>query len=394
MIPSPAQIKINIVAGIFISHSLLDRPFVSRLTTDLVDRGFPVWSDRWEIPGIDPLPEKIAASPGEDFFLLVILSAHSVGSEWMSMELHTALIKEQETGRQFIIPIRIDDCCIPETLQGRTCVDLSNGSGHDMNILDQELRKWHVDKIELPLSNMLIALNFLMYSEVDAHAVENAYRYMKVLGSQPTKVDETQVIVTEEPLYRQLKERLFYRITHFDDDPYNTPEIYQQMVIEAETLTSYERQLKKGVCDILNHYGHASIYYLLPETIFWFCRLMRSRIMYILWITQMPERYNPDIVEIDRQLVAQWHSSGLIVGRAAASFFEIKQACQLSMGGHFSFWMDAESPSVTELGVDGLPACDAITVGEISKYLIPQMLAFVEPEKQIWTMKDTVIRRL
>ena len=41
--------------------------------------------------------------------LLLILSEHSVGSNWVEHEVETALAREQEQKRTMLFPIRLDD---------------------------------------------------------------------------------------------------------------------------------------------------------------------------------------------------------------------------------------------------------------------------------------------
>lgn len=72
--------KEGVMAGLFISHSSADKPFVHRLAIDLVARGMPVWFDTWEISTGDSLQRLIYDGIGASDYLIVVLSPNSVTS--------------------------------------------------------------------------------------------------------------------------------------------------------------------------------------------------------------------------------------------------------------------------------------------------------------------------
>jgi len=79
------------MAGIFISHSSKDKPFVTKLAMDLVYRDIAVWFDRWELETGDSLIQKIYNSIDESSYLLVVLSSSSINSKWVEKELTSFL---------------------------------------------------------------------------------------------------------------------------------------------------------------------------------------------------------------------------------------------------------------------------------------------------------------
>jgi hypothetical protein len=68
------------MAGVFLSHSSKDKPFVTRLAADLVARGIPVWFDSWELEIGDSLSERIFEGIDESTYLILALSADSTES--------------------------------------------------------------------------------------------------------------------------------------------------------------------------------------------------------------------------------------------------------------------------------------------------------------------------
>jgi hypothetical protein len=68
------------MAGIFLSHTSKDKPIVTKIAIDLVNRGFPVWFDTWEIDVGDSLLDKIYSGIDEGTYVAVLLSPNSVNT--------------------------------------------------------------------------------------------------------------------------------------------------------------------------------------------------------------------------------------------------------------------------------------------------------------------------
>lgn len=107
----------------FISHSTRDKPFVRRLAADLVAHGVKVWLDEQRLLVGDSVPEKIAQGLAESDFFLIVVSANSVESEWVKKELSSALVHEIERRKVTVLPIRIDDAKMPNSIHDKLYAD-------------------------------------------------------------------------------------------------------------------------------------------------------------------------------------------------------------------------------------------------------------------------------
>ena len=93
----------------FISHSHLDHPFAEQLYNDLQDNGVPCWF----APEKMKIGDKIR--PTIDRFirlhdrLLLILSEHSINSNWVEKEVETAFEEESKRNQTVLFPIRLDE---------------------------------------------------------------------------------------------------------------------------------------------------------------------------------------------------------------------------------------------------------------------------------------------
>ncbi len=87
------------LATYFISYAHEDKTFVGHLHTDLRNNGIRCWLD----------PEHTKRDELGDASLLLVLSAHSLASEWIAEVVSTALAKEAQQGKRTLFPIRLDD---------------------------------------------------------------------------------------------------------------------------------------------------------------------------------------------------------------------------------------------------------------------------------------------
>jgi len=94
----------------FISHSSKDKDFCQRLYNDLQGSGVRCWLDSEDLKIGDKFWERIDESIRLHDKLLVVLSEHSIASDWVEDEVMRALNKEREHPEHTILfPIRLDD---------------------------------------------------------------------------------------------------------------------------------------------------------------------------------------------------------------------------------------------------------------------------------------------
>lgn len=113
---------------VFISHSSVDKVFVTRLATDLRTRaGIDAWLDRWEIMPGDRIPEKLEGGLSEAEALIFVLSPDSVKSQWVEYERQAWLMMQIEEEKRAksesrlparrLLPVLYRDCQKPVFLQ-------------------------------------------------------------------------------------------------------------------------------------------------------------------------------------------------------------------------------------------------------------------------------------
>jgi hypothetical protein len=93
----------------FISHSSNDQEFAERLYAGLQNKGVRCWFAPEDLKIGDKIRDCIDESIRLRDKLLLILSEHSIASDWVEHEVESALEEERQRGRTILFPIRLDD---------------------------------------------------------------------------------------------------------------------------------------------------------------------------------------------------------------------------------------------------------------------------------------------
>ena len=122
------------MASIFLSHSHEDNRFARRLAHDLITAGVTVWLDEAELGPGDSVIEKIGEAIDATDFLGVLLSRHSVQSEWVRREVEIALTEEIAGRIVKVVPILVGDCEIPPFLRARIYADFREPANYELQL--------------------------------------------------------------------------------------------------------------------------------------------------------------------------------------------------------------------------------------------------------------------
>lgn len=112
---------------VFLSHSSKDRAFVLRLAKVLESHKVSYWYSAAHIAGAKQWHDEIGRALGTCNWFLVVLTPHSVRSQWVKRELLYALNDERYHER--IIPLLYKDCKFSDlswTLPEFEFVDFTN----------------------------------------------------------------------------------------------------------------------------------------------------------------------------------------------------------------------------------------------------------------------------
>ncbi len=104
----------------FISYSTKDEEFVLRLHSRMRGANMRVWCAVKDLEGGKKLHEQLFEAIQIHDRLLIVLSEHSIQSEWVMTEIRKARETEKKEKRRKLFPIRLTDF---ETLRDWTCFD-------------------------------------------------------------------------------------------------------------------------------------------------------------------------------------------------------------------------------------------------------------------------------
>ena len=93
----------------FISYSTNDQDFADRLYADLQVKGVRCWFAPEDLKIGDRFRQRIDDAIRLHDKLLLILSAHSVRSDWVRDEVESCLERERREKRLVLFPVRLDD---------------------------------------------------------------------------------------------------------------------------------------------------------------------------------------------------------------------------------------------------------------------------------------------
>lgn len=383
------------MAGVFLSHSSFDKPFVRNLAASLLAEGIPVWLDSWELDVGDPLLSRIEGGIKGSSLFIVVVSRRSVESGWVERELRTALLQESKTGRKFIFPIKVDECQTPAFMDERIYADFKHGFSYPFSVLLSALERSGARSFCPKAHEETICLSFTNETNVDqSRLLKNIASFQKRHPS--TKLEPDQVKVVDDQEYLDLKLRLHARIDRIQEEKWWSPEFELELKRIPDNILIEEKILSKGVACIVN--SEAGVFQL-RETLHWFLKLVRSRLCYSLYRSQNPES---SLIHYGKECGAVW---GPYSKSEVAQFYGIKDMF------HVDAWSTKYHPIYQPVYIDieqlrdeeyrkrgSIPYAsgleDYCSNDAFFKYVLPQALYWGlsrDEHLDIWRQEDVII---
>jgi hypothetical protein len=104
---------------------------VRQLAERLRAAGLRVWLDDWIIRPGDLISAKIEEGLEHSAVLLLCMSANAFGSEWVSLEGHSAIFRDLQNLERRFVPLRLDDAPIKAMLRGYAYIDWRTGADRE-----------------------------------------------------------------------------------------------------------------------------------------------------------------------------------------------------------------------------------------------------------------------
>lgn len=369
------------MAGLFLSHSSLDKPFVRRLAIDLVDHGMPVWFDTWELDAGDSLQGKIYAGLGDSDYVILVMSPNSVASKWVDKELTAALTLEEKHGRTVVLPIRLAECDVPLAVTDRIYADFSKSYLEPLEKLVAQLRKLGLDELDEPPTHALVPLVFEKSVYLDGVRLEKRVKSLRPRFPEGFEFERDQFIVGPDEKYAKLRRHIVNRKENIEDDPYYSPSFSRDFSQRYNSMLDLERQLIDGVRLIVNGWiALANPHFDVGIACHWFARAVRFETLGLMWSSQ-----NPDSSD-KTDFGSEYDSRPFGSAKGAARFLEVDEVFYADVGptvsdtpGPFPLLansvpvpLDAESAAARN--VQDALKCSVRSIGGwelYSKYLIP-----------------------
>ncbi len=315
------------MAGLFLSHSSVDKPFVTRLAIDLVNRGMPVWFDTWEMGAGDSLQGKIYDGIGDSDLIVVVLSASSVESSWVKKELNAALTLEERRGSTLVVPIRISDCEVPLAIADRLYADFSSAYLDPLEKLVVRLERLGVDGLNEPPDHALIPLVFEKAIHLDGVQLDGRIASLRPRLPEQFAFSREQFVIRPDDNYTKLRRHMTERMEGLENDPYFSPEFSREFKQRYNAMLDRERRLIDGIRLIVNEsLSNAAGIYDVGLACHWYVRIIRSEIVHNMWSSQNPDR--PDKLDFGKSLDAVPFNDAA----SAARFFGVEKGYFVDIG--------------------------------------------------------------
>ncbi|MCC6235005.1 MAG: toll/interleukin-1 receptor domain-containing protein [Verrucomicrobiales bacterium] len=316
--------------SVFISHSSLDKPFVRRLAVDLLNEGFPVWFDSWELDLGDSLPNRISESLETASLVLMVVSAHSLRSKWVDYETEAALTLEGKRKSTILVPLLIDETETPARLKDRMHASFrdaqSYGTGLDQ--LTDFLRARGLDQVPQDPAHALVPL--VLHGTVHLDGVRLERRVAQLRAHQPGLVlKPNQFVMLGDDLYQQLRTRMVDRMTHISSDPYFSPDFLSRFSSDYDSLIKTERRFLSHLAVLVSEIPHLNRLSL-KDVAYWYVRERLSHLLYYFWMVQRP---GPDAIPRD----PAWRD-WLVTKSDAQTFYDVPRLQSLAV------WTQAKAP--------------------------------------------------
>jgi hypothetical protein len=133
----------------FISYSAKDDDFAKHLHADLENNGVRCWFAPHDLPIGEKILDSINAAIRLRDKVLLVLSEHSIGSEWVEDEVTKGFEEERKRGQIVLFPVRLDNAVMTTTeawavkVRARNIGDFLRWKDHDAykQSLDRVLRE-------------------------------------------------------------------------------------------------------------------------------------------------------------------------------------------------------------------------------------------------------------
>ncbi len=132
---------------IFISHSSKDKLIAKKVLNWLIDGGFSVWFDTFELrPGMNLLQEISRGIYSSDYIILLVTKS-SIQSEWVRFEIESSLKDEMDQAKFKLIPLVIEPIELPSSIKDKMYLKLVTVDSYKFDSILPSLFYDHFDHI-------------------------------------------------------------------------------------------------------------------------------------------------------------------------------------------------------------------------------------------------------
>jgi TIR domain len=385
--------------GVFISHSSLDKQFVSKLARDLAIQGFPVWFDSWELELGDSLYDRIFNGIDETTFLLIAFSPNALQSKWVTKELNAALAKEDRLGRKVILPMKVMPCDVPLSIADRLHVDFTKGYLLGLERLESLFRTHGIDKLPIPPEQRLFPLSFSKGLYLEQLGLQDQYGRIVPELKNGHRVSAKQFLLPYDQVFGEMRDLLRTTLETVQDREDYSPDLERELRTTHMQVKKFEEALPEGIAAIANGLLSIDDWAYFGDAAHWYARITRSEELYRLSrVWQFVNKSDPplgkdavgDVIDTRDNAARFWGVESVI-------------SCDLfkrDTGEHFRVWIDADSEAgvwFTETPQIPVPLTEFWAPHLMHHFIFPQVVAahhyYYTSKAMVWDFEGWKIGR-
>jgi hypothetical protein len=276
---------------LFLSHASDDKEFVRRLAMDLLDMGFDVWFDEWQLQVGSKLSETIRTAISADGHFVLVLSSSVISSDWVTKELEWALQQERLAQRDIILPIKVDDCDVPDAVTDRLYADFSVGYHGALHRLASQLRRYPAVATDQGVqARSLMPLFSVGGTNLDGARLGRTVRRLRTVVGSNYEVRPDDLRYAYEAEYDDLHRRMLGRLDNIHRDSYYTPAFASDYRTHVESILAHEDTMRSRLASLITLLGfRGGDSARVGETAEWYWRLARGYIVGSMYNLQNPD---------------------------------------------------------------------------------------------------------
>jgi hypothetical protein len=223
--------------------------------------------------------------------------------------------------QKIVLPVKIEECELPAAIADRLYADFTQSYLSSLDRLENLLRRNGANEDSVPLSRRLLPLRFSHHLYLEQVELQLCFeRICMQCIETGSRLEDRQVVVTEDPILRKLRDDVALFVDNFAYSQSYTPERENSLRELYRRVRQFEAALPTGILAIANGLIEMREWAFFAMAAHWYARYVRNELLfYLTLIHSMQGTDNAAITSVRERLIASPFGSR----QSAAAFFGV-----------------------------------------------------------------------